>query len=76
MDLGQGGCGDIAFYFNSDVNHGATIPSQLSVFPDGSQPDPKSKFKCGSCGKEMFYLPILEYVKDNERYKKGCKDAD
>jgi len=68
MDLGRGGCGNIAFYFNSDVKHGATIPSQSVVFPNGKQPDPGSKFICGSCSSEMFYLPILEYVKDNELY--------
>ena len=69
----QNGCGKVGFYFDSVPGLGVSIPAELVVFPDGTQPKIGDYFYCGSCG-ETFKNPVIEYVSLNDDYV--CKEYE
>lgn len=58
------GCGNIAFYFDTEPRRGGRIMSEEVMFEDRSKPNPGDPFRCGSCGK-IFDRIILEHVESN-----------
>jgi len=61
----EDGCKKVAFYFDSEPDHHATIPAGLVMFPDSTTPKPNDPFKCGSCGGKIDNI-ILEHVEENK----------